>query len=1188
MNNPWQFWLDVGGTFTDCFGISPNGLFHTCKILSSNESPILGIQKIMEQESYDNPAPMNIRLGTTRGTNALLERKGAKVALITTEGFRDLWKIGTQAREDLFSLHIKKPEKLYHEVVEIPERISASGEVLLPLSEDTVREHLSIVKSKGIDSIAICFLNAYRNSSHENSTAKIAREIGFSTIAVSSELSPTIKVLDRGDTSVVEAYLSPIIRQYIQNIRSRLPECKLRLMTSSGGLVDANTFVSKDSILSGPAGGVTGFSFCAQRAGFLKAIGCDMGGTSTDVSRFDGEHEYQFTTKKAGVRIVAPMYAIETVAAGGGSICHFDGQRFLVGPESAGATPGPACYGKGGPLTVTDINLFNGKIDEQYFPFPLDKDAVLKRLKELAADIRRSTDKEMDLSEIADGFTNVANLKMATAIEQVSTSRGYNPEEYALVAFGGAAPQHACALAKILGIQNILVPPYAGILSAYGIGMADIKRHAEKSVLLPLSPETLSCLEETFQDIESRLYREILDEGISSENIPSPQRLLDLRYIGEEAAITVRAPHDNNYFRAFSEMHQQLYGHVHNNREVEIATLRVELTGYTPKPPIVEKSKCSENPTPKGKKEVIFEGRSHETSLYERKELKAGQKISGPAIIVEEFSTILVDPNWLAEVTSQLDIRISPKDEWIEEKPSLKTRNPITLEIFNNHFTHIATQMGITLQRTALSVNVKERLDFSCAILSAEGDLVVNAPHIPVHLGAMGETVKSLLSSNVAIKPGDVYLSNDPDLGGSHLPDLTVMTPVFNHDGDALLFFTASRAHHAEIGGIKPGSTYPFAKNLVEEGVILRNIRVQEEGFFCEERITDILTKAPYPSRCPKENIADIKAAIAANQVGALALLEMIKKNSWPVVSAYMKHIRDAAEEKTVEALNKIGDGAYTFEDSLDDESLIKVSIKIQKGKMHVDFSGSSAVHPNSLNANRAIVQSSLLYCLRCLIDEDIPMNSGVMAPLEIKLPSGLLNPPANEDPALRAAVVGGNVEVSQRIVDVIFGALKIAAASQGTMNNFVFGNETFGYYETLCGGTGAGKNYNGCDAVHSHMTNTRLTDVEILEQRYPVRVLSFQIRKGSGGNGFHCGGNGIIRKIEFLSPLEVSLLTQRREKSPYGLEGGGDGLRGQNLLHKKSLHKDEILPSLSQFKVEAGDVLTLLTPGGGAWGKAP
>jgi 5-oxoprolinase (ATP-hydrolysing) len=1247
----WEFWIDVGGTFTDCLAYDPNGKLHTCKTLSSGvikgcagigsndteivnsmlseypedffrgytlrvgsceskvcsskpasielesplpiqegsayeiysgeEAPVLAIRRLMGLGLDAPVGDIRLFLGTTRGTNALLERKGSKAALVITQGFADLLEIGSQARPELFNLSIKKPSKLYSSVLEVEERVNAKGEVLKALNHEKLRRDLEALKASGIDSIAICLLNSYVNPCHEIEVKRIAEGCAFSHLSVSTELTPTLQVLPRCGTAMINAYLSPIIEDYVQSLRQSMPKAEIRMMTSAGGLVSDRHFVGKDSLLSGPAGGVVGFIHAAKAEGYDQLIGFDMGGTSTDVSRYAGEYEYRFNFEQGGYPLVAPMLAIETVAAGGGSICSFDGQRLCVGPESAGANPGPACYGRGGPLTITDVNLFCGKIVEEFFPFPLDNTAVKKRLTE----IQEQLDSPMSLAALAEGFSCIAKQKMASAIKSISSAKGYNPADHTLVAFGGAGAQHACQIADALNMETILLAPFGGILSAYGIGMADIHRFSEKSVLAPFTPENLEKLFPQIREIEEKAIEAILAEGIPLRSAPETVYHFDLRYLGEDSVITVKGKDYSSIKKEFENLHLQFYAFIHKDRAIELTTLRIEVIATRPKIeiPLLKKRETGKL---KAVRTIVcqFEGKDIETPIYQRGEVFPGDKIQGPALLVEGFSTIVIDPSWQATLSSHGSLILKRVKALAQtEKINLES-DPVNMELFHNHFAYIATQMGQALQKASLSVNVKERLDFSCAVLDAEGELVANAPHIPVHLGAMGDSVKGLLTAGIPICDGDVFLSNDPALGGSHLPDLTVMTPIFI-DGK-IRFFTASRAHHSEIGGITPGSFYPFAKNLAEEGVVLSNVLIAEKGRFLEDEIHKLLTEAEYPSRSPHENIADIRAAIAANNIGKRELFTMIDRFTWPVVTAYMGHIRCASEKKVRTALSQFSNGKYNFCDSMDNGAKISVSVTLQDGSIEMDFAGSAPINGNSLNANKAIVRSAAMYCMRCLIDEDIPLNAGMLKPVELKVPNGMLNPPSHKDPSCRAAVVGGNVEISQRVVDVILGALGKASASQGTMNNVIFGNKNFGYYETIGGGCGAGPSFDGASASHSHMTNTRITDVEILEHRYPIRIQRFSVRRGSGGKGLHDGGDGIIRSFEFLEDLELSLLTQRRSSQPFGLEGGSPGAAGRNILIRAGSATGEDLPSLSQISVKTGDLLEINTPGGGGFGK--
>ncbi len=1280
---PWEFWIDVGGTFTDCIARSPNDELVTLKVLSSGvtkgqveetggtdcfvdssrcddpvdfwsgyeirfldgegnathkarvtefdcerglfsidpnaqsqiftgtnyelvsdvEAPILAIRYVLGLRRDESHPEVSVRLGTTRGTNALLTRNGARTAFITTKGFGDVLLIGNQDRPRLFDLAIRKPQPLFVTVVEIDERIDSEGKSLKSPSEAVVRQQLVELKQSRIESIAICLLHSFTNSQHELLVERIARNVGFHEISTSSRVSPLIKIVSRGDTTVMDAYLNPILRDYMHSLRSFLGQNSLKIMTSAGGLVDADRFVGKDSILSGPAGGVIGFSKVAQRAGFDKSIGFDMGGTSTDVSRFDGTYDLEFETQKAGVRVVAPMLAIETVAAGGGSVCDFNGVHLAVGPESGGADPGPACYGRGGPLCVTDVNLYLGKILPAMFPFPLDRSVVECRLQSLCDQIAGSPmGKRYSPIELAEGFYKIANANMVRAIRKISVSKGYDPADYVLVTFGGAGAQHACSMARLLGIRQIIVHPYAGILSAYGMGQADVRRFGEQAVLQPYSTEQIEVLEPLFERLESRAREQVLAEGISDEHIRPPIRSLDLRYQGVEATINVIRPDDGDYALAYEELHQQLYGYTQSARAMEITAARVEVVGITANPPDETIDLVDRTPEAADIAETWFDGKRHTTSVFLREDLHPGDLITGPSIICEPTSTVVIDPGFSATVTNRSEILIS--DEMVRglgsrfqraaEKISLDaglsilniSADPVKLEIFNNLFASIAEQMGVTLQKTSISTNVKDRLDFSCAIFDSTGELVVNAPHIPVHLGAMSETVKRILADNPEMASGDVFVMNDPYRGGSHLPDVTVVTPVHHCESNELLFFTASRAHHAEIGGVVSGSMPPFSKHLGEEGVLIRNFKFIDAGDSREAQLRELLVSAPYPTRAINDNLADLSAQVAANNSGVIQLTELVKRHTLPVVQAYMQHIQRAAIEKMRMALANISDGHYQMTDHLDDGSLIVVTITISNDSATVDFTGTGPVVASNLNANRAIVSAAVMYAFRCLIKEDIPLNSGVLEPINIILPECLLNPPERQDVTRCAAVAGGNVETSQRVVDTLLGALQVAAGSQGTMNNLTFGNETFGYYETICGGSGATSDADGADAVHTHMTNTRLTDVEVIERRYPVRIQEFSVRRGSGGMGRYCGGDGVMRKLEFLEPLKVSILSERRGPyPPFGLEGGQPGQCGRNSVRRFGSDVLEVLGGKGELDVQSGDVLMIETPGGGGFG---
>jgi 5-oxoprolinase (ATP-hydrolysing) len=1260
----WKFWVDVGGTFTDCLALGPGGELRSLKVLSSGafkgrvpreasrealrdpawagfpkeffrgwalsllgpRGEVLGTGEIASFDAAggvlhlssplaDPPSPggpyelrsgeeaplvavrrllgltldvpllgLDLRLGTTVGTNALLERRGARTVLLTTKGFEDLLAIGTQDRPELFALQIDKPARLYDAVVGVDERVDARGKVLVPLREEEARRALSRAREEGARSLAVCLLNAYRNPAHEELLCDLARREGFASVSVSTRLSPSVKIVPRGQTTVLDAYLSPVVGEYLEGLGQRIGRGSVRVMTSAGGLVGAETFSGKDSLLSGPAGGVVGFARVAREEGFERAVGFDMGGTSTDVSRTDGEFEMEFETRKAGVRITAPMLAIETVAAGGGSVCGFDGQKLVVGPRSAGADPGPACYGKGGPLTITDVNLFLGRIAAEEFPFDLDSDAVHRRLAETADRVRSGTGRAMSARELALGFRRIADANMAAPIRKISVSRGIDVRAYAMVAFGGAGPQHACAVARILGIRTIVLHPHGGVLSALGIGTADVRKFGEFPVLERCTPQTLPGLAPRFRALEEKLVAAVRSEGIPPGRIRAPRRLLDLRYEGEGSVLTVDGGPTGDFLRAFTEKHRRAYGHAYTGRAVEITAGRVEVTGETETPLTPEAPLRTGRPRSRSTALVSFEGDPQPVPVYGRADLVPGDRFDGPALVLEETSTIVVEPGWEAEMTARRNLVLTDRDEGTSEAPVTAEVDPVTLEIFHNHFAGIAERMGEVLRRTAFSTNIKERLDFSCALFDPGGGLVANAPHIPVHLGAMGETLRSLCAEVADLRPGNVYLTNDPACGGSHLPDLTVLSPVFGSDG-TLAFFTACRAHHAEIGGSRPGSMPPDSRNLAEEGVVFRHFLLVRDGAMRTNALREALGSAAHPSRQPGENIADLEAQIAANTAGAAELTALVGRYGPEVVRAYMGHIQMAAERMMRRSISRLRSGTHRFEDFLDDGTRIAVAITVRGDEAEIDFKGTAGVHPGNFNAGSGVARAAVLYCFRLLLDEEIPLNEGVLAPLRIRVPGGLLSPPSGPDPRACPAVAAGNVETSQRVVDVILGALGRAAASQGTMNNLAFGDETFSYYETLGGGAGAGEGFDGASAVHTHMTNTRLTDAEVLEARFPVRVRSFGVRRGSGGAGLFRGGDGMVREIEFLSPCEVSIISGRRTIPPYGLEGGRPGKTGENLLYRAGEIRPEVLGPVCTFAVAGGDRLVVKTPGGGGWG---
>ena len=1202
---------DSSGTLTLDSPLPSSVIGQSYEIRAELSAPIIGIHHVLGIPLNESLPPINLRLGTTRGTNALLTRTGAKTALVTTAGFQDLLEIGNQNRPQLFELNIQKTVPLITASIEINERIDTHGNILNPIDRDQVRRQLAQLFTEGIESLAVCLLNSFVNPEHERVIAEIAKEFSFASVSISSSVSPLIKLVPRADTTVLDAYLNPVLTNYLQQLRTNLhADSNVRLLTSAGGLIAAELFSGKDSILSGPAGGVVGFSQAAKRAGYQQAIGFDMGGTSTDVSRFGGSYEYEYETIKSGVRIVTPTMAIETVAAGGGSICGFDGMKITVGPASAGADPGPACYGKQGPLTVTDLNLILGKLPVADFPIPLDKDAALAKLKELHSTIEIETCFKHDTIELAEGYLEIANTNMAQAIRTVSIARGYAPAQYLLVSFGGAGSQHACSIAESLGMKTILIHPEAGILSAVGIEQAELTHQCQQGIYKTLHDELLDDISGSIQELASQAIKAVQEADILEHRIEVTVSS-EMRFAGIDQAIEiplatymatdplpVHLP-ANDLIAHFHSRHEQRYGYTHPQKLLELATIRITARGKSLQPDTPSKKVASVSANPTESQQARFDGQWVDTPLFRRVDLPLGAVVTGPAIISESHCTTVVNPNWTATLLSQGELLLEsqacpnsahlvPSTTDADGKP-----DPIQLEIFNNHFAAIAKQMGITLQNTSSSVNVRERLDFSCAIFTSKGELVVNAPHIPVHLGAMGETVRAIIAEQLAdsqgIQAGDVFITNDPYRGGSHLPDITVVTPVF--DDEALLFFTASRAHHSEIGGIAPGSMPPFSTTLAEEGVLIRTFKLLTAGQSHEDKLLQILNDHPFPSRTPQVNLADIRAQIAANQQGVNDLQQLLDTTGQQHVLAYMQFIQSAAELKTRQAISALADGVYRHTDFLDEhaaghhEAQIQVTITVAGDNITFDFAGTSDVLPSNLNANSAIVTAAVMYVMRCLINEDIPLNAGVLKPVKILIPRGLLNPGDHADPHQCPAIVGGNVETSQRIVDVLIGALGLAAGSQGTMNNLLFGDDNFGYYETICGGAGATAEAAGASAVHTHMTNTRITDPEVMERRYPVRLNEFSIRRGSGGVGKHAGGNGVIRQITFLAPLTVSLLSNRRgEFTPAGMEGGGNGKAGANLLRRRD-GSEQLLAGCEQCTVEAGDQITIKTPGGGGWG---
>jgi len=1200
----WQFWIDRGGTFTDIVARRPDGEIVSHKLLSENperytDAALEGIRHLLGVNTTD-PIPANlidaVKMGTTVATNALLERKGEATLLVTTKGFKDALRIGYQNRPRLFDKHIQLPEMLYSQVIQVNERISAHGDILVALDEAAVRQDLQAAFDTGLRSIAIVFMHAYRFTDHENTVARIAHEIGFSQISVSHQVSPLMKLVSRGDTTVVDAYLSPILRRYVDRVALELGDTRLMFMQSNGGLTDARLFQGKDSILSGPAGGVVGMVRTAGEAGFKKVIGFDMGGTSTDVSHYDGVYERAFETQVAGIRMRAPMMSIHTVAAGGGSVLHFDGARYRVGPDSAGAVPGPASYRRGGPLAVTDCNVMLGKIQAKFFPHvfgkdgnqPLDYDTVKKAFSKLAKEIEQASGDKRSPEQVAEGFLMIAVENMASAIKQISVQRGYDITQYALNCFGGAGGQHACLVADALGMTTVFIHPHAGVLSAYGMGLAEMRAMRERSCETPLDPEGLMALAPVLKELEHETTNEIESQGVDKSAISTVCKAY-IRYDGTDTAISVDYQDEAKMAAAFEAAHKQRFGFVMSARRLVIETLSVEAIGEnqstlnpqqaeTPKetvPPHVEVT------------EFVSGSKTHPTPVYQRETMVFGNQIQGPAIIIEKTGTTIVEPGWQARTGPQGQLILS-RTQARQSAHAIGTglkggegADPVMLEIFNNLFMSIAEQMGAVLANTAYSVNIKERLDFSCAVFDKNGGLVANAPHMPVHLGSMGESVQTVISERgTLMSPGDVSVLNAPYNGGTHLPDVTLITPVFDKAGKEVLFFVASRGHHADIGGITPGSMPPNSTSVEEEGVLIDNFLMVEKGRFREKEMRDLLASGPYPARNPDQNIADLMAQVAANEKGVSELNRMVEHFSLDVVQAYMGHVQDNAEESVRRVLDVLKDGSFTYE--MDSGAKIKVTISIDKKarRASVDFSETSPQQKTNFNAPSAVTRAAVLYVFRTLVDDDIPMNEGCLKPIDIIVPEGcMLNP------VFPAAVVAGNVETSQAVVDALYGALQVMAASQGTMNNLTFGNQLHQYYETICGGTGAGPDFHGTDAVHTHMTNSRLTDPEVLEWRFPVLLEDFAIRHGSGGKGKHSGGNGVIRRLRFLEAMSAAILSGHRRIPPYGMAGGDDGACGKNLVERVDGSK-VALAETGQVDVTPGDVFVIETPGGGGFGK--
>jgi 5-oxoprolinase (ATP-hydrolysing) len=1238
---PWDFWIDRGGTFTDVVGRRPDGSLVAHKLLSENpeayrDAAVQGIRDLLGLKTGDAIPPGRVgavKMGTTVATNALLERKGERLLLLITKGFRDALRIGYQARPKIFAKHIIKPEMLFERVAEVDERVLADGTIERTPDMDAVRAELARAQTDGIRAVAIVFMHAYRYPAHERQVAALTRDMGFAQVSVSHEISPLIKLVGRGDTTVVDAYLSPILRRYVaavaeelqsdaENVTLSLPRrgrvdasdserpggvthlvtphptpsappsplrgegsnIRLMFMMSSGGLTAAELFQGKDAILSGPAGGVVGMAETGREAGFKQLIGFDMGGTSTDVSHFDGEFERAFETEVAGVRMRAPMMLIHTVAAGGGSILHFDGARFRVGPDSAGANPGPKCYRRGGPLAVTDANVMVGKLMPEFFPKifgaqqnqPLDAEAVKQGFDELAKEVGGKSPEE-----IADGFIKIAVENMANAIKKISVQRGYDVTRYALNCFGGAGGQHACLVADALGMTKVLIHPFSSLLSAYGMGLADIRATRQQAIEQPFGAKSLAALKREGARLGKDAKAEVVGQGVPSSQIKVIVRA-HIRYAGTDTPLIVEAGTLAKMKSAFEKAHKARFGFIDRNKQMVIEAASVEAIGGGAKfRERVLKTTRGKLARPARRTRFFSSGAWHKAAVYTREQLAPGHKVLGPAIIIEPHQTIVVEDGWRAEITAKNHLVLVRAKPLKRQKAIGTKADPIMLEVFNNLFMSIAEQMGVSLQNTAYSVNIKERLDFSCAVFAADGSLIANAPHLPVHLGSMDRAVETIIRENKGkIRPGDSYLINAPYNGGTHIPDLTVCTPVFDRAKRKILFWVASRGHHADIGGIAPGSMSPVATHIEQEGIYIDNFKLVDRGRFQEAALMALLTKAKYPARNPIQNVNDLKAQIAANEKGVQELHKMVAQFGLNVVHAYMRHVQDNAEESVRRVIDRLHDCEFSYE--MDQGNVIKVKITVdnKKRQAKVDFTGTSPQQTSNFNAPEPVTRAAVLYVFRVMVDDDIPMNAGCLRPIDIVIPDGCML-----KPHYPAAVVAGNVEVSQAVTDTLLGALGAMSGAQGTMNNVNFGNARYQYYETICSGSPAGPGFPGTDAVHTHMTNTRLTDPEILEFRYPVVLEDFHIRKGTGGRGQWNAGDGVIRTMRFLEKMEYTILSGHRRVPPFGLAGGENGQVGENWVRRND-GRMERLKGADATVVDAGEAIIIQTPTAGGYGK--
>ncbi len=1185
-SNKWQFWIDRGGTFTDIVALRPDGGLETAKLLSENpeqyaDAAAEGIRRFVSGSDRIEA----VKMGTTVATNALLERAGTPTVLIVTAGFRDALAIGYQNRPDIFALNIVKPTPIYDRVVEACERISAAGETITSLDEDDIRRSLQLCFDDGLRSAAVCLVHGYRYPENENRIGKLAKEIGYTQVSVSHDVESLIKFVSRAETTLADAYLTPVLNNYIDRLQRELANIatpqRLLFMQSNGGLTLAENFRGKNSVLSGPAAGVVGMVETASKVGFERLIGFDMGGTSTDVSAWSGEYERSTDSEVAGVRLRAPMMKIHTIAAGGGSILEYKDERFQVGPESAGADPGPACYRRAGPLTVTDANVLLGRIVIDYFPSvfgpdanqPLDIKVVRQRFTDLAQDVSAATPEQ-----VAEGFLTVAVESMANAIRKITIERGEDVRDFVLCCFGGAGGQHACKVAEVLGMKKIWLHPMAGVLSAYGMGLSDIRVEKQQTAEVPFNDEEIELLQPAVEELQRQC-----DASLAAQNVPEENRAfqvsLGLRISGSDTILDVAFDNAENMINAFAEIYRSRFGAEPDPGQLLVATLRIEATGNEQvfSDPLIG---SSGNADAVSSTRMWVDDTWRDVPVYSRDELGSGARISGPAIVAESNGTTVIDAGWSGSVNKFGHLLLEQSGKAVSASQETESRpDPVRLEVFNRLFMHIAEQMGTVLQSTALSVNIRERLDFSCALFDAEGRLVSNAPHMPVHLGSMGESVRSVIAAcGEALSPGDAVMLNSPYNGGTHLPDITVVTPWFT-DSDKPMFFLASRAHHADIGGITPGSMPSESHHIDEEGVLIDNFWLVRAGKLQSDAVLQLFAAANYPARNPRQNIADLKAQLAANQQGIRQLEKAIERYGLATVQSYLKFVRENAATSVRRLIGSLEDGEFEYE--LDSGEFIRVKIEVdhQQHEASIDFTGTSGQSETNFNAPEAVTRAAVLYVFRSLIREDIPMNEGCLEPLKIKIPKNSML-----SPSYPAAVVAGNVETSQCVTDALYGALGALAASQGTMNNFTFGNDEVQYYETICGGAGAGPGFDGADAVHTHMTNSRMTDVEVFEQNFPVIVESFAIRKGSGGAGKWRGGDGSIRKLKFIAPVQAAILSNHRRIAPFGMNGGESAKTGTNTVIRND-GKTEKLSATATMNLATGDVIIIETPGGGGFG---